>query len=338
MLHFSLGNAVNTNNFKNIESFDSLTIYNLKLKKIWDNLYNKGLKLTEKEKNTLKIIEKKSFYLDNRELFYNIAIVHMNIPDSVNAEKWMTKACESYHPYAYHNMGWWYDFGFGHIGEDKDMAADLYDFAYWNLGVARSAVRLSEMIFYKEITKYDEDYAIDTLTHIISLPRKHLIEENDITVANYMLGRFYFNRHSGKEETSALNLSIKYFREAAKKGHKEANLFAGKALRTKYRVNKDKILNDEAKLYYSHASSLGSGDAMVYLGITYLENYQTEEEFLIGLGWILAGHKAGIYDSVLKKQVSANLKSVDQNIISLIDPLAKNCKDQQYKNCFKREK
>ena len=153
-----------------------------------------------------------------------------------------------------------------------------------------------------------------------------------------MLGRFYFNRHSGKEETSALNLSIKYFREAAKKGHKEANLFAGKALRTKYRSNKDKTLNDEAKLYYSHASSLGSGDAMVYLGITYLENYQTEEEFLIGLGWILTGHKAGIYDSVLKKQISANLKSVDQNIISLIEPLAKNCKDQQYKNCFTVEK
>ena len=54
MLHFSLGHSAYTNNFKNIESFDSVTLYNLKLKKIWDNLYNKGLKLTKKEGSLIK--------------------------------------------------------------------------------------------------------------------------------------------------------------------------------------------------------------------------------------------------------------------------------------------
>ena len=217
MLNFSLGHSATNNNFDFEENTDSVKYYNSKLAKIWDNLYNKNLEITENEKNILKFIEKKSLHLNDGELFYNIAIVHMNIPNSVEAEKWMTKACESYHPYAFHNMGWWYDFGFGHINEDRDIAANLYDFAYWKLGVGRSAVRLSEMIFYDEITKYDDDYAIDLLSNLISLPRNFLIEENDITVANYMLGRFYFNKHSVKKEKSSLNLSIKYFKEAANK-------------------------------------------------------------------------------------------------------------------------
>ena len=50
----------------------------------------------------------------------------MNIPDSYKAYKWMDLAAKYNHPHAHHNIGWWYDHGFGHITEDKDKALQYY--------------------------------------------------------------------------------------------------------------------------------------------------------------------------------------------------------------------
>ena len=46
----------------------------------------------------------------------------MNIPDSLKAFKWMNLAKNYNYPLAFHNIGWWYDHGFGHIKEDNNKA------------------------------------------------------------------------------------------------------------------------------------------------------------------------------------------------------------------------
>ena len=48
----------------------------------------------------------------------------MNIPNSLKAFKWMNLAANTNYPNALHNIGWWYDHGFGHIKEDNDKALD----------------------------------------------------------------------------------------------------------------------------------------------------------------------------------------------------------------------
>ena len=95
-------------------------------------------------------------------------------------------------PYAFHNIGWWYDHGFGHIEEDKSIAARFYNIAFWELGVARSGTRIAEMIFYNEVTKFDTDYAIDTLSHLLSQSDEFNLDKKAITYASFLLGRFYF--------------------------------------------------------------------------------------------------------------------------------------------------
>ena len=330
----SFGNAAYIEDFQYYKENRIVEDYKLKLYKIWNNIYNNKRGITHEDIKNIEIIEQQANHINNSDLFYNLAVIYMNISRSVKAEKWMAKAAKLYHPYAFHNIGWWYDHGFGHIEEDKAIAASFYNIAYWKLGVTRSGIRLAEIIFFDEVTEFDADYGIEILTHMISKPSTFNLEDKSKNYANLLLGRFYFQLHFSENQENYLDKAINHFKEASNENDTEANLFTGKALRTKYRITNDIKYNREAKLYYSKAASLGSGDAMIYLGTIYLENYTTDEEKVKGLGWILTGYSTGKIDTRLAKQVSSNLSKIDSRFISILRPLVVSCHEKKYQSCF----
>ncbi len=312
--------------------------YKLKLHAIWDKVHNRNEEISKTDVGTLKLIEKKAIQFNNSDLFYNLGVVYMNISDSYRAEKWMAKAAELYHPYALHNIGWWYDHGFGHIEEDKLTATYFYDIAFWKLGVARSGTRLAEIIFFDEFSKFDYDYAIKILSHLLSQSNEFNLDEKAITNVNFLLGRFYFEHHEDGKQEENIDHAIKYLKKASAQNNIEAVFTVAKALRKKYSITNDLKYNEQAKLYYLQAASLGSAEAMIYLGNIYLENYQTDEEKIKGLGWMLTGYSTGKIDRELERKVTDDLSKIDKTDFSILRTLVISCHEQKYKNCFLAEK
>ena len=195
--------------------------YDQELLDMWDNLYNKKVKLTLKELERLRVIAENASILDFPELSYTVAVVYMNIPDHKNAELHMQRAMDLEHPMAWHNTGWWYDYGFGHIKIDKKKAAELYKTAFWKFKYARSGARLAQMYLWEEI-KLSENIsdkhkeAKKILLKISDKPKGFYIEENDLVMANYNLGRMY--RYATGVNVD-LEKSFSYFQFAADRGH-----------------------------------------------------------------------------------------------------------------------
>ena len=330
-------NTAHNRDFQYFKENNIVEESNLKLYNIWDKIYNRDEEISQTDIKTLKLIEAKAYQLNNSDIFYNLGVVYMNISDSFRAEKWMAKAAELLHPYAFHNIGWWYDHGFGHIEEDKSIAARFYNIAFWELGVARSGTRIAEMIFYDEVAKFDTDYAIDTLSHLLSQSDEFNLDKKAITYASFLLGRFYFELHKDDNQKENLDNAIKYFKEASAENNIETSLAIAEALRIKYHITNDPKYNEEAKLYYLQASGLGSAKAMIFLGNIYLENYQSDEEKIKGLGWILTGYSTGKIDRELERKVTSDLSKIDKRFVSILRPLVVSCHEKKYKNCFLAE-
>ena len=311
--------------------------YKLKLHAIWDKVHNRNEEISKTDIETLKLIEKKANQFNNSDLFYNLGVVYMNISDSYRAEKWMAKAAELYHPYAFHNIGWWYDHGFGHIQKDKSTATYFYDIAFWKLGVARSGTRLAEMIFYDEVAKFDYDYAIKILSHLLSKSNEFKLDEKAITNVNFLLGKLYFEHYEVRKQEENIDHAIKYLKKASAQNNIEAVLGAAESLRKKYSITNDLKYNEESKLYYLQAASLGSAEAMIYLGNIYLENHKTDEEKIKGLGWVLTGYSKGKIDRDLERKVINDISKIDKTDFSILRPLVISCHEQKYINCFLSE-
>ena len=77
---------------------------------------------------------------------------------------------------------------------------------------------------------------------------------------------------------------------------------------------------------------------MIYLGNIYLENYQTDEEKIKGLGWMLTGYSTGKIDRELERKVTDDLSKIDKTDFSILRTLVISCHEQKYKNCFLAEK
>ena len=74
-----------------------------------------------------------------------------------------------------------------------------------------------------------------------------------------------------------------------------------------------------------------------FLGNIYLENYQTDEEKIKGLGWILTGYSTGKIDRELERKVTSDLSKIDKRVVSILRPLVVSCHEIKYKKYFLTE-
>ena len=80
-----------------------------------------------------------------------------------------------------------------------------------------------------------------------------------------------------------------------------------------------------------------AGELYARLGNIYLENYQSHEEKIKGLGWILTGYSTGKIDRELERKVTSHLSKIDKRVVSILRPLVVSCHEKKYKNCFLAE-
>jgi TPR repeat protein len=305
---------------------------------IWNNIYQKQLKIKNKELDNLLIIEKYADDINNEELFYSLGVVYMNIPNSIKAFKWMKLAANTNYPNALHNIGWWYDQGFGHIKEDNDKALEYYNKAFWELGLARSGGRLAEIYLTADGFKKNKNYAKKILLKIIKNKDNLIVDENDIILAEYNLGLIL--RYSISEEQD-LDKSLLYFLSAASKGHEQSLVESGQLYRQKYRENGKKKNNNFAEELYKLAVQKGNTDAMVYLSLIYYEKYSNGIEKNINLykfkSWIYTAYKIGIQNKDLIDNVA---KFVDANIlnnnklIKVLEARTEVCINKKFIDCY----
>ena len=305
---------------------------------IWSNIYQKELKIKNKELDSLLIIEKHAEHINDKELFYALGVVYMNIPNSLKAFKWMKLAANYNHPPALHNIGWWYDHGFGHIKIDKIKSLEYYNKAFWELGLARSGGRLAEIYLTDDSFEINKEYAIKILLKIIEDKENLIVEEYDIILAEYKLGNIY--RYAFPEEQD-LDKSLLYFLSAASKGHEQSMVESGQLYRQKYRKNGEKKHNNLAEKLYKLAAQKGNTEAMVYLSAIYYEKYSNGIEKNINkykyTSWIYAAYKIGIENENLINNV---IKFVENNILNnyklktMLNKQTDECINNNFKDCF----
>ena len=305
---------------------------------IWSNIYQKKLKIKNKELDNLLIIEKYAGTIDNEELFYRLGVVYMNIPDSLKAFKWMNLAKNYNYPLAFHNIGWWYDQGFGHIKEDNNKALEYYNKAFWELGLARSGGRLSEIYLSGEGVDKNEVKAREILEKILHESENLIIEDQDILLAEYKLGLMY--RYSiGTEQD--LNKAVGYFIDASIKGHDEAMVEAGQIYRYWYRETKDEKDNEIAESLYLKAVEQENTDAMLFLSNIYHE--KLDDGIDVGtnevkyISWMYAAYKIGIKDEELKSTVMGFIKTKilgNEKLVKMLDAQLEVCKNKKFINCY----
>ena len=312
-------------------------IYLHELKVIWSNIYLKKLKIQNKEIDELQIIGEYAEIVNNEELFYSLGVVYMNIPDSYKAYKWMSLAAKYNHPHAHHNIGWWYDHGFEHIKIDKAKAIEYYNKAFWELDVARSGGRLSEIYLSGDGVEKDEVKARKILEWILEAPELY-VDDNDILLAEYKLGEIY--RYSiGVEQD--LNKAVGYFIEAAIKGDDSAMVEAGQIYRIWYRERKEESDNQMAESLYLKAAEKGNTEAMVYLSAIYNEKLVNEKDRAINevkyISWLYTAYKIGVTHEDLKKMVNQFVETTilnDKKFLEELDKYTEVCIKKKFKNCF----
>ncbi len=188
-----------------------------------------------------------------------------------------------------------------------------------------------------EIKPSISDYAIKILSHLLSKSNEFKLDEKAITNVNFLLGKLYFEHYEVRKQEENIDHAIKYLKKASAQNNIEAVLGAAESLRKKYSITNDLKYNEESKLYYLQAASLGSAEAMIYLGNIYLENHKTDEEKIKGLGWVLTGYSKGKIDRDLERKVINDISKIDKTDFSILRPLVISCHEQKYKNCFLTE-
>ena len=305
---------------------------------IWSNIYQKKLKIKNRELDNLLVIEKYAGTIDNEELFYRLGVVYMNIPDSLKAFKWMNLAKNYNYPLAFHNIGWWYDHGFGHIKEDNNKALEYYNKAFWELGLARSGGRLSEIYLSGDGVAKNEVKAREILEKILHESENLILEDQDILLAEYKLGQMY--RYSiGTEQD--LNKAVGYFIAASIKGHDEAMVEAGQIYRYWYRETKDEKDNNMAESLYKKAAEKENTDAMIFLSNIYHE--KLDDGIDVGtnevkyISWMYAAYKIGIKNEELKSIAMGFLKTKilgNEKLVKMLDAQLEVCKNKKFINCY----
>ena len=305
---------------------------------IWSNIYQKKLKIKNRELDNLLIIEKYAGTIDNEELFYRLGVVYMNIPDSLKAFKWMNLAKNYNYPLAFHNIGWWYDHGFGHIKEDNNKALEYYNKAFWELGLARSGGRLSEIYLSGDGVAKNEVKAREILEKILHESENLILEDQDILLAEYKLGQMY--RYSiGTEQD--LNKAVGYFIAASIKGHDEAMVEAGQIYRYWYRETKDEKDNNMAESLYKKAAEKENTDAMIFLSNIYHE--KLDDGIDVGtnevkyISWMYAAYKIGIKNEELKSIAMGFLKTKilgNEKLVKMLDAQLEVCINKKFINCY----
>ena len=323
---------------ENIYSSTLTEKYIKELRLIWSNLYQKQLKLSNKELETISIIENYADQTNDKELYYALGAVQMNIPNSVKALKWMTWAANNNHLPALHNLGWWYDHGFGHIIEDNDKAIEYYHKAFWELGLARSGGRLAEIYLNGDGVNKNKNYAKEIYSKILKDKEILSIEEYDIILAEYKLGHIF--RYSIPEEQD-LDKSLIHFLSAASKGHEQSMVEAGQLFRQKFRSTNNEEYNDYAEEIYLLAIERGNTDAMVYLSTLYYEKYAKGIKVDINhykhLSWMYAAYKIGVKNKDLIDNVTlfVNTKiEKDEELLTLLNKQTDDCIKNNFKDCF----
>ena len=305
---------------------------------IWSNIYQKKLKIKNRELDNLLVIEKYAGTIDNEELFYRLGVVYMNIPDSLKAFKWMNLAKNYNYPLAFHNIGWWYDHGFGHIKEDNNKALEYYNKAFWELGLARSGGRLSEIYLSGDGVAKNEVKAREILEKILHESENLILEDQDILLAEYKLGQMY--RYSiGTEQD--LNKAVGYFIAASIKGHDEAMVEAGQIYRYWYRETKDEKDNNMAESLYKKAAEQENTDAMIFLSNIYHE--KLDDGIDVGtnevkyISWMYAAYKIGIKNEELKSTAMGFLKTnilSNEKLVKMLDAQLEVCINKKFINCY----
>jgi len=305
---------------------------------IWSNIYQKKLKIKNRELDNLLVIEKYAGTIDNEELFYRLGVVYMNIPDSLKAFKWMNLAKNYNYPLAFHNIGWWYDHGFGHIKEDNNKALEYYNKAFWELGLARSGGRLSEIYLSGDGVAKNEVKAREILEKILHESENLILEDQDILLAEYKLGQMY--RYSiGTEQD--LNKAVGYFIAASIKGHDEAMVEAGQIYRYWYRETKDEKDNNMAESLYKKAAEQENTDAMIFLSNIYHE--KLDDGIDVGtnevkyISWMYAAYKIGIKNEELKSIAMGFLKTKilgNEKLVKMLDAQLEVCINKKFINCY----
>ncbi len=308
---------------------------------MWDNLYNKKIKLNSKELERLRIISENAYVLDLTDLSYTVAVVYMNIPDHKNAEIHMLKAMELGHPFGWHNMGWWYDFGFGHIKIDKKKAADIYKIAFWELKSARSGGRLAEMYMRQEIRLSDSknDNYKEAAKILLKISENQEdwfeIEKNDLVMANYNLG-LMFRYSYGLEKD--LEKSLYHFEFAASRGHTLAKHNLAQLLRIKFRQTKNEDFNKDAEKLYLEVVQSKNTDAMAFLSLIYMEKLGIketyEENYLKFIGWMYLANKIGVDIKEVSEGWEYESKKLKPELLEYIEYSANLCEENNFKNCF----
>jgi TPR repeat protein len=323
---------------ENIYSSTLTEKYIKELRLIWSNLYQKQLKIHNKEFENLLIIENYADQTIDKELYYALGVVYMNIPNSVKALKWMTLAANNNHTPALHNIGWWYDHGFGHIKEDNDKALEYYNKAFWKLGLARSGGRLAEIYLNGDGLKKNKKYAKKIYLKIIKDKENLFIEEYDVILAEYKLGHIF--SYSIPEEQD-LDKSLLYFISAANKGHEQSMVEAGRLFRQKFRQTSSEKYNKYAEKMYVLAIEKGNTDAMVYLSTMYYEKYAKGIKVKINhykhLSWMYAAYKIGIKNKDLIDNVTLFVNTKienDEELLTLLNKQTDDCIKKNFKDCF----
>jgi TPR repeat protein len=308
------------------------------LKIIWSNIYQKKLKIKNKELDYLLIIEKYAETINNEELFYTLGVVYMNIPNSLKAFKWMNLAANTNDPNALHNIGWWYDHGFGHIKEDNDKALEYYNKAFWELGLGRSGGRLSEIYLSGDGVAKNEVKAREILEKILHQSENLILEDQDILIAEYKLGKMY--RYSiGTEQD--LKKAVGYFIAASIKGHNEAMVEAGKIYRNWYRESGDEKDNEMAESLYLKAVEQENTEAMIFLSNIYHEKFgkgiDVDTNEVKYISWVYAAYKIGIKNEELKSPIISFLETKilnNEKLVKILDARLEVCINRKFIDCY----
>ena len=312
--------------------------YRYELRLMWDKVYNRKIALTEEELERLENISKYANQIVDIDLFYDLAVVYMNIPEYEDAVSFMLAAAMSGHPYATYNLGYWHEYGFGDIEIDKKVAIKSYDHAFWNLKMARSGIRLSNLYLFDEDIERNYEEAIKILVEITEDRYSELIlEEQDVIAAEHNLGMIY--RYAMGVEKD-IEKAIDYFKSASEKGNTRSSVNAAQLLREKFRETNNLVFNKEAKIYYSKASEEGDTEAMLFLGNMFVEEgykYDNQELIIKGLGWVYLGNEIGYETEYLKNIYRDFMKPVSKSRKLNLKYLSNLCKRQNYKNCFSNE-
>ena len=314
------------------------TEFENELRDIWENVYLKKKTIKNEELEKISIIETFAENTNDADLFYHIGVVYMNIPNSVAALKWMEMAADQKHPQALHNIGWWYDNGFGHINEDNDKAVEYYRLAYWQGGVARSFLRLAEMYLYGDGVNKDTKLARGILLTILKDSSNLIVTDHNIADTEFYLGKIY--RYAIGVDID-LDKSFDYFISAAGKGHEQSMVESAQLLRQKYRETGNEQQNKEAEKLYKLAAAKGNTGAMLYLSAIYYEKYSKEEDTKINeykfFSWIYSAYKIGIEDERLKQDAIRFVKNFilnDDELKDLLDKQTDECIENNFKDCF----